>query len=175
MIDWVMYTADDAYHSANFKLDNMGVEASATLYFRQLVSSDFFLDKLNIGYAYINQQRHDDTEIYKSNYALEYLRHKFTARFEHRIWSKLTAGWAFRWQDRMGSYQKYDDNHKPVNELVPYSPFGLLDLKLSWTDRNYNIFAEANNLLNHGYYDLGNVPQPGFWFKTGISWRIDFR
>jgi iron complex outermembrane receptor protein len=30
MIYWVMYSADDIYHSANFELDNMGVELPAT-------------------------------------------------------------------------------------------------------------------------------------------------
>ncbi|KAA6337391.1 iron complex outermembrane receptor protein [termite gut metagenome] len=175
MIDWVMYSSDDIYHSANFKLDNMGVETSAVLHFRQLISPNFFLDRLNIGYTYIYQQRHDDTEVYKSNYALEYLRHKFTARLDHRIWGKLSAGWAFRWQDRMGSYQKYDADHKATNELIPYSPFGLLDLKLFWNGGKYTVFAEANNLLNHTYYDLENIPQPGFWFKVGASWKVDFR
>ncbi|KAA6300221.1 MAG: iron complex outermembrane receptor protein [Candidatus Ordinivivax streblomastigis] len=174
MIDWVMYSSDDVYHSANFKLDNMGVETSVVFYFRQLTSSNIFLDRLNIGYTYIYQQRHDDTEIYKSNYALEYLRHKFTARLDHRIWKNLSVEWAFRWQNRMGSYQKYIEN-KPTNELVPYPSFGLLDLKLSWERGKYHLFAEANNLLNRTYYDLGNIPQPGFWFKAGAGWKINFR
>ncbi|KAA6338409.1 iron complex outermembrane receptor protein [termite gut metagenome] len=174
MIDWVMYSSDDVYHSANFKLDNIGVETSAVFHFRQLVSSNFFLDRLNIGYTYIYQQRHDDTEIYKSNYALEYLRHKFTARLNHRIWKNLSAEWAFRWQNRMGSYQKYIEN-KPTSELVPYPSFDLLDLKLFWEGKNYHIFAEANNLLNRTYYDLGNIPQPGFWFKAGAGWKINFK
>ncbi|KAA6340851.1 iron complex outermembrane receptor protein [termite gut metagenome] len=177
MIDWVKYLPDDEkYYADNFlELDNMGVEVSTTLHFRQLLSPDFFLDRLNIGYTYIYQRWQDDTEVYKSNYALEYLRHKFTARLDHRIWSKLTAGWAFRWQDRMGGYQKYNADHTATNELISYSPFGLLDLKLSWTDKNYHIFAEVNNLFNHTYYDLGNIPQPGFWLKAGASWKIDFR
>ncbi|KAA6350913.1 iron complex outermembrane receptor protein [termite gut metagenome] len=174
MIDWVMYSSEDVYHSANFKLDNTGVETSAVFHFRQLVSSNFLLDRLSIGYTYIYQQRHDDTEIYKSNYALEYLRHKFTARLDHRIWKNLSAGWAFRWQNRMGSYQKYIEN-EPANELIPYPSFGLLDLKLFWEKGKYHVFAEANNLLNRTYYDLGNIPQPGFWFKAGAGWKINFR
>ena len=31
LIDWVMYSADDVYHSANFNLDNMGIQAEAVL------------------------------------------------------------------------------------------------------------------------------------------------
>ncbi|WP_321334906.1 TonB-dependent receptor domain-containing protein [uncultured Bacteroides sp.] len=174
MIDWVMYTADDVYHSVNFKLNNMGIETSSTLNFRHLIDQNFFLEKLNIGYTYIYQKRFDNTEIYKSNYALEYLRHKFVVRLDHRIWDKLTASWAFRWQDRMGSYLKYDATHQSTGILISYPSFCLLDLKISWNEDNYKVFAEANNLLNRTFYDLGNIPQPGFWFKAGVSYRINF-
>lgn len=156
MIDWVQYSADDKYHSANFELDNMGVETSVTLFFRQIVDADFFVDKLNVSYAFIHQKRHDDVEIFKSNYAMEYLRHKLVVRLDHRIWKKLDASWAFRWQDRVSS-----------------PSFGLLDLKLSWNDPRLTVFAEANNLFDRNYYDYGNIPQPGIWINGGIKYRID--
>lgn len=171
MIDWVMYTPDDVYHSANFELDNMGVELSAILNFRSLIDENFFINKLNLSYAYIHQERHDDTEIFKSNYALEYLRHKIVARLDHRIWNNLHASWAFRWQDRMGSYIRYV-NTESTGELVPYTSFGLVDMKISWNKEKYIIFSEVNNLLNQTYYDLGNITQPGIWIRCGISIKL---
>ncbi|MDL2213185.1 TonB-dependent receptor [Bacteroides sp. OttesenSCG-928-E20] len=162
MIDWVMYHQEDTYHSANFKLDNMGLEATAGIDFRQLMSPATFLGRLHISYAYIHQKRHDDTQVYKSNYALEYLRHKLVARLDHRIWKELHANWAFRWQDRMGSYLKEGGQ-------VPYSSFGLLDLKLVWQGKSYQLFAEANNVFDCRYYDFGSVPQPGVWVRAGIN------
>lgn len=175
MIDWVMYAAGDKYHAANLiKLDNMGVEGAATVHFRQLGNESLFIDKLNIGYAYIYQKRRDDMEVYKSNYALEYLRHKFVARLDHRIWNKLSASWAFRWQDRMGSYIKYNKEHQSTGELVSYPSFCLLDLKISWNADRYMIYAEAGNLLDRKYYDFGNIPQPGIWLRAGINCRINY-
>jgi Outer membrane cobalamin receptor protein len=168
MIDWVMYTAEDVYHSANFKLDNMGVELSATFNFRSMINENFLINKLHVSYAYIRQQRHDKTEIYKSNYALEYLRNKFVARLDHRIWNKLSAAWAFRLQDRMGNYIRYA-NVESTGKLVSYSPFSLLDVKLFWRDENCELFASFNNLLNTDYYDLGNIPQSGIWIQCGIN------
>lgn len=173
MIDWVMYAEDDIYHSANFKLDNMGIESSVTFHLRRLGNENFLIDRLNIGYAYIYQKRHDDIAIYKSNYALEYLRHKLVARLDHRIWKKLNASWAFRWQNRMGSYVVYDEAKKPAG-LRAYPSFCLLDLKVYWNAERYNIYAEAGNLLNRHYYDLGNVPQPGIWLRAGVNYRINY-
>lgn len=172
MIDWVMYKADDVYHSANFKLDNYGVETNAALMFREWFGETFLLDRLSLGYTYIYQKRHDAVEIYKSNYALEYLRHKLVATLDHRIWRQLTATWAFRWQDRMGSYIKYASVND-VGTLVDYEPYALLDLRLQWTAPRYRIYLEGNNLTNHTYYDLGNIPQPGFCFKVGASIRLN--
>jgi catalase (peroxidase I) len=104
---------------------------------------------------------------------LEYLRHKLVARLNHRVWNKLTANWAFRWQDRTGSYIKYNEMNQSTNQLVPYASYCVLDLRLSWNAPKYKLFAEANNLLNRTYYDFGNLPQPGIWLKAGISYQIN--
>jgi len=171
MIDWVKYSADDKWHTVNHtKLDNMGIETSATLNFCELYGNTSLLKKATIGYSYITQDKKIG-EVYKSNYALDYLKHKFVAQLDHRVWQKLSASWAFRWQNREGSYTKYEEL-KPVGE-VAYPSFCLVDLKLSWNARNYSFFAEANNLLDRKYYDLGNVPQPGFWGKVGVSYQIN--
>ncbi|MCD8318902.1 MAG: TonB-dependent receptor [Paraprevotella sp.] len=174
MIDWVMYTADDVYHSANFKLDNYGAEADVEFDFQEVLGERFFLDRLNLVYTYIHQRRHDDVTIYKSNYALEYLRHKFVAGLTHRIWSNLSATWSFRWQDRMGYYIRYADPQDETGTLTPYRPYALLDLRLQWRTPHYQLYVEGNNLTNHTYYDVGNIPQPGFWFKVGGSYRFNF-
>lgn len=174
MIDWVMYTADDVYHSANFKLDNYGAEAEVTLHFHEMTGKRLFLDRLSLGYTYIHQKRHDDVAIYRSNYALEYLRHKFVAGLTHDIWDRLSATWSFRWQDRMGSYIRYDRAGDTTGTLTPYHPYALLDLRLQWRARRYQLYAEGTNLTNHTYYDHGNIPQPGFMFQIGGSYRLDF-
>ncbi|MDL2291572.1 TonB-dependent receptor [Bacteroides sp. OttesenSCG-928-F21] len=174
MIDWVKYQEDDVFHSTNFKLDNMGVESSVTFHPQRKWGENCFVHSFHIGYTYIYQERHDKQEIYKSNYALEYLRHKFVARLDHRVWNRLRASWAFRWQKRMGSFEEYIDL-KSTNRLVPYPSFCLLDVKLFWSHPTYSVFVEASNLLNRTYYDLGNIPQPGIWVKGGVSYRFNLQ
>ena len=72
----------------------------------------------------------------------------------------------------MGSYIKYASVND-VGTLVDYEPYALLDLRLQWTAPRYRIYLEGNNLTNHTYYDLGNIPQPGFCFKVGASIRLN--
>lgn len=182
MIDWVMYTAEDNYHSAAFNLDNMGVQADARVSFPELFDKNTWLRSLSVGYTYIHQKRHDDTPIFKSNYAMEYLRHKFVASLNHRIWNRLSATWSVRWQDRMGSYLRYSGTYvdpstgflrgESTGQLVDYSPYATLDLKLQWTAEQYQVFVQGTNIINHKYYDLGNVQQPGIWVMAGA--RVKF-
>lgn len=182
MIDWVMYSAEDTYHSAAFNLDNMGVQAEGRVRFPELFHKDTWVNTLSVGYTYIHQKRHDHTDIFKSNYAMEYLRHKFVASLNHRIWSKLSATWSIRWQDRMGSYLRYSGIYvdpdtgylrgQSTGQLVSYSPYATLDLKFQWTAEVYQLYVQGTNITSHKYYDLGNVQQPGIWVMAGA--RVKF-
>ena len=173
MIDWVMYAADDKYHSTNFRLNNLGAEVTADINFANIFSNQNVLQTLSLGYTYIHQTRHDNQEIFKSNYALDYLRHKFTARLTHRIFGPLSATWNLRWQDRLGGYLEYVDA-KPTGEIVEYKPYAVLDLKLQFVKPRYELWVSANNLTDHTYHDFGNIPQPGLWIMAGGSYRFNF-
>ncbi len=162
MIDWVMYHADDIYHSTQFKLKSYELTADMSLLFAELLNNEgAFIRSINAGYTYITQERHDRQSIYKSNYALEYLRHKFTANLNHRIFGALDATWYFSWQKRMGSYLNSD------NTLQNYHPYALVNLKVSYNRPTYNCYLSLENLASHRYHDFGSVPQPGFSVLAG--------
>jgi vitamin B12 transporter len=174
MIDWVKYSANDTFHSANFKLDNMGVECNAAFDISQLLNHTSFVRSINVGYTYIYQNRHDTKDIYKSNYALEYLRHKFVAGLTHSLFNKnLTANWNFRFQKRMGGYEVYDANNKATGNIHSYPSFCLMDLKVQWDKPNYQLYASVDNLFDRHYYDYGNIPQPGVWVNVGAMFRMN--
>ena len=183
MIDWVMYTSDDIYHSTSFDLDNMGFQAEAKIDFTTLVKKDIFVRSFSVGYTYINQKRRDNKVIYKSNYALEYLRHKFVASLNHKVVSKLEATWNLRWQDRMGAYINYNSTYVDAatgylrsatdGTLVRYKPYATLDLKLQWKEKNWLVYLLGTNITNRKYYDLGNIRQPGIWVLAGARFNIN--
>ena len=175
LIDWIIdNNADSAVlTTTNFgKINSIGVEANMTLDFRELLPYQHFLKKLNVAYAYINQDQKKYEGI-TSQYVLEYLRHKVVANLQMNIWKNLDLGINYRYQKRNGSYAiGYDDATK-TNILKKYSPYSLVDARLSWNTQKYNIYVEANNLFNHTYVDFGRLPQPGIWIMAGTSININ--
>ncbi len=162
MIDWVYETeASTKYHALNIgKLDNMGFNLETDIDLAHLLSlGDEACEpllKLHLGYAYIHQKHETTEQIYRSLYALEYLRHKFVATLSHHIVGHLSASWSLRWQQRMNGYH----------------PYAKLDGKLTWSERHWEIFLKGDNLTAHRYYDLGSVLQPGLWIMAGASVRL---
>ena len=157
MIDWVQTSVteqkDSKYHVMNIgKLNNMGYNVDATIYMRELVPNSF-ITRIKLGYAYIYQDHKTETNILKSLYALEYLKHKVVFGLDHQIWNKLSASWSVRWQQRMNGYH----------------PYTKVDCKLMWDEKKYNIFVKADNITCHRYYDLTAVKQPGLWIMAGAS------
>lgn len=182
MIDWIMTAADSVngyttYHATNFKLDNWGVNTNVNVLFREFTKPDFFLKKLSVCYNYIYQKRHDDIDVYASSYLLDYLRHKLTIRLDAEVIKNLDVSLSYRWQDRMGeyiSYTPYDNGNGVVytSHKEAYKPYGLLDIKVQWTQKRYELYIDANNICDCRYYDIGNVRQPGFWLITGVKYKF---
>lgn len=182
LIDWIkdMSEGDDApWKSVNFaRVNTFGQEFSLRLDFPQiLLKQDFFIRSLDMSYSHISQAKPDYGNI-KSRYALEYLRHKFVAAVEMCIWKGLCLKASWRYLDRVGQYEVFE-NLATTGAVVPYKPYNLLDARLFWelgknskSKSLYTLFVEANNILNKEYYDYGNIPQPGIIVKGGVSVSI---
>ena len=171
MIDWVMFTPDDKYHATSFSLDNYGLGADLSLSLSQWWGVKQPFERFKMSYAWTTQHRRAGEDYFKSNYAMEYLRHKLVISLSHRIVSRLSANWTMRMQQREGAYLVYREL-KPTAELRPYGTHALLDCKLSWTDPHYTLFVDLTNLTNHPYYDLANVRQPGFLVMAGVKVKL---
>ncbi len=161
MIDWVYETeASTKYHALNIgKLNNMGFNIDTRTDLSELILgyTPRVPVMLQVGYAYIHQKHETEREIYRSLYALEYLRHKFVAQLSHPIVGRLTASWTLRWQQRMNGYH-------------PYAKF---DGKLAWTESTWELYLKADNITAHRYYDLGSVKQPGLWIMAGGKFKLN--
>ncbi len=169
MIDWIRDTrqGDEAvWESVNHtKVNATGIEASLYFDFLTLLPTQRFLQNVNVAYSYIDQDK--DLESYmQSQYALEYLKHKLTAQGNFNLVSRLFLNLSYRYQERKGNYQLLS------GEVKPYGSYSVLDARLSWNADRYKLYVEANNIFDKTYYDYGNVPQPGFWFMAGASYKF---
>ena len=170
MIDWIMDTSQGTsavWQSVNHtKLNSVGLEASTSIDLQTALPSQRWLQRLDVSYAYIHQDKELEAGIV-SQYAMEYLRHKLVGNLQMRLSERLTLGLSMRWQDRVGSYTDFS------GALHDYKPFALFDARLEWTASHYTFYLKANNLLdNRSYRDYGNVPQPGLWLIAGTKWRL---
>ena len=158
MIDWIMDTSkgsEAVWQSVNHtKINSTGIETGIDFAIKAL--------QARIDYGYIHQDKELEEHIV-SQYALEYLRHKLTARVDLPLVKRLTLGLNFRWQDRVGQYTDFD------GATHDYEPYALLDARLTWQQNQWKVYAEANNLTDKRYRDYGLVEQPGRWLIFGTS------
>jgi iron complex outermembrane receptor protein len=69
----------------------------------------------------------------------------------------------------MGVYRRYENGADMG--IHPYPAFSTLDVKLYYEFKKTTFHVDINNIYNTRYYDIGNVPQPGFWLTGGVSYK----
>ena len=130
----------------------------------------FLIDFINIDYNYLDQQSNSGE--YDTKYSLNYLKHNLIINVNHKILDQLNFSWNVKYQDRAGSYLKYDYNINDYVGAQSFDPFLLLDAKLLWNYKLLTVYTEVSNILNKKYTDIGNVEMPRRWFKVGIEVHI---
>ncbi len=168
IIDWAKQHEQDIWRTLNITtLNTFGTSVRAKVLIDQLWEQPV-VSTVNLSYSYASQQK--ETEGHISRYALDYLRHKVNLRVYHPLLWGMDLVWTAPWQDRAGSFILYEDGQ--YGSETSYDPFWLVDARLSYSLKRLRIYTEANNLLNHQYYDTGNVIQPGRWIRVGITWNM---
>ncbi len=169
MIDWIMDTtagADAVWQSVNHtKINAYGLESSLRLDVGQLFPSSP-LENVQVSYSHQRQDKQQTPHVV-SQYALEYLRNKLVVTAALRLFRSLHIGLCYRWQDRVGTFTDFDST------VRSYKPFSLVDVRMTWQQPRYSLYAKVNNLLDNRHYtDYGNVPQPGIWIVAGVTVKI---
>ena len=158
MIDWIMDTSKGnaaEWQSVNHTtINSVGLDIGMGF---SVLNSKFSVD-----YCYIHQDKKQEENIV-SQYALEYLRHKLVAKALCPITKRLSLNVTARWQDRVGSYTDFD------SKVCDYEPYALVDTRITWQERKWKVYIEANNLFNTRYHDYGLVEQPGRWLIGGVN------
>ena len=170
IIDWVKGVDGDLWQPQNLtQVNSLGTELQAQFNLRKYLGKGF-PDNIMIGFFtnYLEKVNRN----YISNYVLDNLKYKFTGSVNQSLLQGLSVNVKVTFQDREGTYTKYV-NGISGNE-VPYQPFWLTDLKFRYSYHSVTLFASVNNLFDITYNDIGNIIQPGRWFKAGFSYDLNF-
>ncbi|GAT61443.1 TonB-dependent receptor [Paludibacter jiangxiensis] len=158
IIDWVRLPNELVWHSENLTdVNSLGSELAID--YRPVWR---WIDNIHLDYTYLHVSK--GSSQYISSYSTDYLRHQAKMRISQPLFGKLSAAWQLSLNDRAGTYVNV-----ATNKETQFKAYLLCDLKLQWKEKHYRIFAEATNLFNTTYFDFGNLPQPGRWFKAGVS------
>jgi vitamin B12 transporter len=165
LIDWGRLPGETRYTTSNLnRVDAYGLEFSGNLNLMKLVPGQQLLRNLNVSYSYLEQDQEAKAD-YESYYVLDHLKHKLNLGFDHGLGLPgVSANWNFLYRDRVGYYTV-----SATNLPKAYSDFWLTDVRITWKYSNLSLFAEASNLFDEKYADLGELIQPGRWIKLGVQ------
>lgn len=168
LIDWVRFDGEDEVRAANITRVNLnGVDANVRMSKSLLQRAGLPLRFITLNYNYMWGAEAQDG--FTSLYALDYLRHKLAFFTAIDLTQNLMISGRFTYQHRNGAFI----NHQTQLE-EPYRPFTLVDVRLVYHRQNWQVFAEASNLFNAQYADLGSLYQPGIWLRAGFSFDFVF-
>jgi len=162
VIDWTKQPDSTKWQSRNLTSVNaFGVYLAFEYSFRQS-----FLEKISANYSYLILDK--SASGFDSKYALDYLKNKISISIQHKIWKNLTATWNGSYSERAGQYTDFK-----TGLLVNYSPYFLLNGRLLWSEKHFDVFGDLNNILNTWYEDFGGLPQPGINFNVGLRLKLN--
>ena len=92
-----------------------------------------------------------------ARYSLDKLRHQFVAKLRNNF-KGLSNELIYRY-----------------NERVNLGSYNLLDDKISYQFKNFNVYVLVNNITNSDYIETSLVPMPGRWFHVGFTYNIKLK
>ncbi len=165
IIDWVKDPADAKYKTRNLtNVTTNGIEVGGQYSFGELFLQASNSSKLQVTYSYYRNEKESGGLI--SAYSLDYLKQKLSMNLTSTLYKGIGFTVKATYQDRAGSFTT------AANQEVSYSPFTLCDIRVFKTFKHLMIFGEVANVFDKDYADIGNIDQPGRWFKGGFKFDI---
>ncbi|CAL1517969.1 TonB-dependent receptor domain-containing protein [Chitinophaga sp. MM2321] len=157
-IDYVKDSLNQPWQPQNFqRADTKGFTLS-TGYSTTLQEHGVFnAVAVNAGYNYLSPSFKGDDGINKkiSRYVIESLRHQVTANVRATVWQHFSVSAAARYCMR-----------------INYKDYTVVDARIAYKQPRYQLYVDANNLLDVTYIEAGAVPMPGRWITLGGTVRL---
>ena len=165
VIDWVKDPIDTKYKTRNLtNVTTNGLEVGGYYSFGELFEQAPGSSKLQVTYSYYKNEKESGSLI--SAYSLDYLKQKLAINLTSTLYKGFGFTFKATYQDRAGSFTTAADKE------VSYSPFTVCDVRIFKEFKHFTLFAEAANVFDNDYVDIGNIEQPGRWFKAGFKFEL---
>lgn len=154
-IDWVTDSMGAAWQPQNFqRVKTTGLSFSTDYRLIHAEGSGYSV-LAGLSYTWLNPVIINRPEpALLSKYTLENLRNQLCGRVRFSFLKFMNLTLAARYEQR-----------------VNYKDYTLLDARLSGKARQFEIYADLNNITNVQYVEAGAVPLPGRWFTIGLKWN----
>lgn len=161
VIDWVKLPDSPKWQSKNLAdINALGSDINIQYNFR-----NSFIRTIKLDYSYLNIDK--KATDFDSKYALDYLKHKFAVAIQHNIFGNISAMWKVGYFDRAGNYSDF-----ATKTIMEYKPYTMLDTRILWASKHFDLFGDINNLLNVSYADFGGMNQPARNFTIGFKYKF---
>jgi iron complex outermembrane receptor protein len=174
IIAWTKANPQDAVWQPNniTELNTLGIEAQGRMNTAPfLMNAVYWLRDFHLGYLYLDVTRNSNQAV--SRYAMDHLNQKLTAGFDVRLYKWLYSNWQLNYQQRNGEFQQYNFDSESF-DTFSYEPFATLDARIYAEIKSIIIYAEASNIFDEEFYDIGGVPQPDRWIRAGVKATLNF-
>ena len=165
IIDWVKFPTDTVWQSKNLtNVNAIGFDISLQYFFQKS-----FIKSISATYSYLQMDK--TANEFDSKYALDYLKQKITLNINHSIWKNFSASWKAAYYDRSGTYDANRIIGAPT-QITNYSPYFMLDSRILYTQKKYNLYLDLNNIFNASNIDFGGLEQAGRNILLGIRIKL---
>ncbi len=168
VIDWVWFEDISRFSPINVKnYTSKGVEFTGMFDVIDVLFLKHILSKIRINYTYIDMHKEIPGNVTK----YFNVRHKASAMLQKDFLKIITIACNISYTDREGYYLLYNFEN---NEYVKHNfkPYWLTDIRLSCQLKGFTLYAEATNILDTDYIDIGSINQPGRWITGGINYML---
>ena len=166
-IDWVNDPGNEdvIWQARNFSnVQKNGIEAAIS--WSNQLQNDFDIKALSLNYTYLDSYLQNSQ--FTSRYAISHFRHKLVGNANIQLIKNLDVAIGYRYFTR----PEFDDE-SILSGLDEQTGYHLLDAKLNYRLPKFNLFLQADNLLDTYFIEVAEVPMPGRWFRLGLQYQFD--
>jgi vitamin B12 transporter len=115
-----------------------------------------WIKSISISATYLTKTELEKT-VALSRYALDQLKWQLNLGVHHQIWNAWSQSIRVRYLERAN--------------LPDYT---VVDLKWFWIQNQWNLYLQANNLLDRAYTESNGIPMPKRWISGGVAYRFKY-